>query len=106
MLFDARTDRVALTCDRLPLATYREIAAHLRALGGIEVELLPQTATTFDYLQSQVGGIALSFSDPPSEAPSGNLTDGSDRDRAAQILSHYAGRFGPWQRLDVATTAP
>lgn len=81
-----------LTCDRLPLASYREIAAHLNLVPGVTVELLPQTAQVFDYLQSQVGGLTLTI-DP--------VMGDRSRDRVEQILAHYADRFGPWRSLPV-----
>jgi len=36
----------------LPLAVYREVAAHLQQVEGVETGLLPQTAQRFDYTQS------------------------------------------------------
>jgi hypothetical protein len=47
----------------LPLAVYRELAAHLRQVDGLAVELLPQMATTFDYRLSQLGGLQLQWDD-------------------------------------------
>jgi hypothetical protein len=46
----------------LALTMYRELAAHLSQLEGVEVELLPQTASQFDYNASQIGGIKLELS--------------------------------------------
>lgn len=81
---------VELTLERLPLAVYREVAAHLQLLEPLEVSLTPQTSTEFDYLQSQVGGIRLQ---------SAASSDGQHQvvgDRLVEILEHYAQRFGPW----------
>ncbi|NEQ34758.1 MAG: hypothetical protein F6K04_28035 [Leptolyngbya sp. SIO4C5] len=50
-----------LRCPRLPLAVYREVAAHLRQLDQVETGLLPQTSQEFDYLQSQVGGLWIRY---------------------------------------------
>lgn len=85
-----RTDAEFVTrrlhCQRLPLAVYREVAAHLRQFDGVQVSLLPQTAEDFDYLQSQVGGIEIGH-----PAPS--------RDRVDTVLAYYRDRYGPWQDL-------
>ncbi len=43
----------------LALTMYRELAAHLSQLEGVEVELLPQTSPHFDYSASQIGGIRI-----------------------------------------------
>ncbi len=73
---------------RLPLAVYREIAAHLRQVEGVQVDLLPQTATEFDYLQSQVGGIRVAYA--AAIAP-------RCRPQVAAILAYYAEHYGVWQ---------
>ena len=95
---DRRTRR-HLMLPRLPLAVYREVVAHLQAIEGVSVGLLPQTDRTFDYLQSQVGGLWLEVD--PTAAP-------ETADRVAGVLQHYgdrygtgyADRFGRWQELD------
>ncbi|MGB8698168.1 MAG: hypothetical protein WCD18_02020 [Thermosynechococcaceae cyanobacterium] len=74
----------------LPLAVYREVAAHLRQVIGLEVEILPQTASTFDYELSQVGGLCL--------RGASELSPESQK-RALEILQYYGHRFGPWQVL-------
>ncbi|MEO0947332.1 MAG: hypothetical protein AAFY11_04160 [Cyanobacteria bacterium J06641_5] len=74
---------------RLPLAVYREIAAHLQQVHGVVVEILPQTAREFDYLQSQVGGILLCY--PIS-------LDASEVQNLEAILASYANRYGDWVR--------
>jgi hypothetical protein len=80
----------SLTCPQLPLAVYGEIAAHLRQVKGVDTDLLPQRSQQFDYRQSQVGGIQISYSPD---------ADGMARQRVEQILSYYADRFGTWERL-------
>ncbi|MFM7427186.1 MAG: hypothetical protein ACKO7W_19665 [Elainella sp.] len=72
----------------LPLAVYREVAAHLRQVEGLEVELLPQTSQMFDYSQSQIGGLMLRYHPETTEAA---------RQRVEQVLAYYGERFGPWQ---------
>ncbi|NJM65009.1 MAG: hypothetical protein HC851_04725 [Acaryochloris sp. RU_4_1] len=76
-----------IQCPGLPLAVYREIAAHLRQIEQVEIDLLPQTAQHFDYSLSQVGGLRIRH---PQDLP--------DRDRVQldQILGFYAERFGQW----------
>jgi uncharacterized lipoprotein YddW (UPF0748 family) len=64
----------------LPLAVYREIAAHLRQVEGVEVSLIPQTSQEFDYNQSQINGLWIEYA-PNSGAQS--------RQRVQQILSYY-----------------
>jgi hypothetical protein len=78
------SDTLSLSIERLPLAVYYEIAAHLRQLAGIQVEILPQTAPDFDYLQSQVGGLSIDCC---------NL-NAVDRTRATDILDYYRNRYG------------
>ncbi len=72
-----------LTCPRLPLAVYREVAAHLQQTEGVSVEILPAPAGDFDYLQSQVGGLLVSY-------PAG-LSEASEQ-RLAAILAYYCDR--------------
>ncbi|BAY45739.1 hypothetical protein SAMD00079811_33460 [Scytonema sp. HK-05] len=68
----------------LPLAVYREIAAHLRQLEGVEVNLIPQTSQQFDYNQSQIAGLWISYT-PECGAQS--------RQRVQQILTYYRSRY-------------
>ncbi|TAE61525.1 MAG: hypothetical protein EAZ87_01620 [Nostocales cyanobacterium] len=64
----------------LPLAVYREIAAHLRQLEGVSVDLIPQTSSEFDYYQSQIAGLSVSWT---SDAET----------RVKQILDYYKNRY-------------
>jgi hypothetical protein len=75
---------------RLPLAVYREIAAHLRQVEGVEVDLLPQQSVQFDYLQSQVGGLEVRYSIATTES----------HQRVEQVLTYYGDRYGSWQAID------
>ena len=75
----------------LPLAVYREIAAHLCQVPGVTTELLPQTTRHFDYYQSQIGGLIIRHADP---------TDPTVHQRVAQILAHYSDRYGAWQTVE------
>jgi hypothetical protein len=78
-------------CPNLPLAVYREVAAHLRQVTGVEVELLPQLAQTFDYRQSQIGGLRLSYTSAANPV---------SQQRVQQILAYYGERYGDWQQLE------
>ncbi|WP_017314482.1 hypothetical protein [Mastigocladopsis repens] len=68
----------------LPLAAYREIAAHLLQVEGVEVTLIPQTSEQFDYNQSQISGLWIEYT-PNFGAQS--------RQRVQQILTYYRNRY-------------
>lgn len=72
--------RYYVSCARLPLAVYREVAAHLRQVEGVDIELIPQKSQTFDYNQSQVEGLWIQHDDD---------SDPGSRERVNQILTHY-----------------
>lgn len=74
---------------QLPLAVYREVAAHLRQVPGVSVGLLPQTSTEFDYRQSQVGGLEIDDEEATVAA----------RQQVERILQYYGDRFGAWQAI-------
>jgi len=73
----------------MPLAVYRELAAHLGLIAGLKVHLLPQTSPQFDYALSQVMGIALEL---PEELPAAAVH------QLEEILHHYGDRYGGWQQ--------
>lgn len=77
-----------LTCDRLPLAIYREIVAHLQQVEGVSAQLTPQKGKVFDYLQSQVGGLSLEYY--PAE---------DTEEQVNSILGYYAEKYGVWQSI-------
>jgi hypothetical protein len=66
----------------LPLAVYREIATHLRQVEGVEVDLIPQTSSEFDYLQSQISCLSISWKSNTNE------------ERVKQILAYYQNLYG------------
>jgi hypothetical protein len=72
---------------KMPLAVYREVAAHLRQV-GVEVELLPQVADYFDYELSQAGGLRIAGADE---------LDTLSKTRLREILQYYCDRFGEWR---------
>ncbi|AFZ46530.1 hypothetical protein Cyast_0552 [Cyanobacterium stanieri PCC 7202] len=79
-----------IKCDRLPLAIYREVAAHIRQIEGIDVSLLEQTSKDFDYRQSQVGGLLIEYDgDLPTKAT----------EQLESILAYYASKYNSWSNL-------
>ena len=69
----------------LPLAVYREIAAHLRQVRGINTELIPQQSSEFNYQQSQVSSLWIEYTaDAPQDAQS----------LVEDILNYYAQIYG------------
>mgnify|MGYP005847709989 CR=1 FL=1 len=75
---------------RLPLAVYREVAAHLQQIDGVETGLLPQTDPEFDYLQSQVGGMWVRYPSAQAEIC---------QPQVEAILAYYGDRYGNWETL-------
>ncbi|ACK68720.1 conserved hypothetical protein [Gloeothece citriformis PCC 7424] len=73
----------------LPLAVYRELAAHLEQIEGITTQLIPQTSEQFDYNDSQIRGILI------DSAP--DLEERS-RQQVKKILDYYARRYGQYKR--------
>jgi len=82
---EMRSQPQRLSCPGLPLAVYREVAAHLRQVEGVTVEFIAQTATEFDYFHSQIEGFWLSY---PQALQA----------QVEAILQYYAQRHGAWQR--------
>ncbi|HEY9845520.1 MAG TPA: hypothetical protein V6D03_04920 [Candidatus Caenarcaniphilales bacterium] len=68
----------------LPLAVYRELAAHLRQVEGVETGLVPQTAPQCDYQQSQVGGLWVQHAAD---------LDSVAQEQVEKILSYYRDRY-------------
>lgn len=83
--------QIRLNCPGLPLAVYREIAAHLQQVDGVSVVLLPQRSPEFDYGLSQVGGVEITYPEGADEACYA---------RVEAILAYYGDRFGGWERLE------
>ena len=69
----------------VPLVVYREIAAHLRQVEGVETGLYPAQSQQFDYNQSQVGGLWIQYAQTSGE---------ESRERVDQILAYYQNRYG------------
>ena len=68
----------------LPLAVYREVASHLRQVVGVEVGLIPQASVEFDYNQSQVSGLWVSWT---------STADEESREKFKQIVAYYQNRY-------------
>ena len=75
----------------LPLAVYREVAAHLRQVEGVTTGLLPQRSQKFDYNDSQIGALWIEFS---------AVADAASREQVEQILAYYSDRYSPWKQFD------
>lgn len=80
--------RYKVCCHELQLAVYREVAAHLRQVPGVEADIIPQTSQQFDYNQSQVGGLWIRYTD---------ASDAASRERVNQILAYYQNHYGSWE---------
>ena len=88
------------TCPGLPLAVYREVAAHLRQVTGVNAGLIGkplhgdrETAAeadreTFDYYASQIEALWLEY-------PQDLATESKQRVHA--ILDYYGNRYQPWE---------
>ena len=74
-----------ITYPQLPLAVYREIAAHLRQVTDVQAQLIPLETDHFDYDHSQVGYLLLCYPETLAEA---------DRQRVESILAFYGDRYG------------
>jgi hypothetical protein len=82
-----------LTSPQLPLAVYREIAAHLRQVAGVETSLIirplkHEPGAKFDYYQSQVAALEINYPEAITV---------ENRQRVTEILDHYAQRYNPWE---------
>lgn len=81
-----------LTSPQLPLAVYREVAAHLRQVEGVKASLVMRSiehdpAEKFDYYQSQVAALQIEFAADLAE---------STKQKVTAILDYYAQRYNPW----------
>ena len=82
------TPKFTIVNHQLPLAVYREIAAHLRQFEGVTVSFLTPIDRVFSYTESQLGGLEIMGADL--------LTDG-DQIRIDRLLNYYADRYSPWE---------
>jgi hypothetical protein len=75
---------------QLPLAVYREVAAHLQQIEGITVEFLAPIDREFSYTGSQLDGLKITGVD--------RLTN-RDRLNFDRILTYYAHRYDHWESI-------
>ncbi len=87
--------KYSIRCAGLPLAVYREVAAHLQQVEGVQTELVPQQAQQFDYGLSQIDRIQIQY---PQNFSS------SVQQRVEQILTYYSDRYGTWETVDDVAT--
>lgn len=88
-----QTTRKRLSCPQLPLAVYREVAAHLRQVPGVNTSLImrslePDPQEKFDYYQSQVAALEINYGEDVAE---------TDKQRISEILDYYAQRYAAWE---------
>ena len=82
------TPKFTIANHQLPLAVYREIAAHLRQFEGVTVSFLTPVNRGFSYTESQLGGL---------EIMGANLLTDQDRIRFDRLLDYYANRYSQWE---------
>ncbi|MFQ3612890.1 MAG: hypothetical protein SNJ68_04125 [Cyanobacteriota bacterium] len=77
----ANLKHYAVRFDAMPLMVYRELAAHLACVAGVETELEWKKGSTFRYQDSQVEALLI-YQSPEA-----------DPEQVKHILDHY----GVWQ---------
>lgn len=87
--------KYSIRCVGLPLAVYREVAAHLQQVDGVKTELVSQHSQQFDYQLSQIDRIQIQY--PPN-------VSFNTRQRVEQILAYYSDRYGNWETVDDTAT--
>ena len=88
---DNQNNRANLTVQfsNLPLAVYREIAAHLCQVEEVETKLLQASTPEFNYDDSQVESLQI-------QLPVANQ---QSREQVEEILAYYQNIFGAIARL-------
>lgn len=88
---DNQNNRANLTVQftNLPLAVYREIAAHLCQVAEVETKLLQASTPEFNYNDSQVESLQI-------QLPVANQ---QSREQVEEILAYYQNIFGAVARL-------
>lgn len=75
-------------CTGLPLAVYREVAAHLSQIDGVETKLVPQQSQEFDYSLSQVDSLWVQYPDSAASRC---------HEQVQRVLAYYGDRYGTWE---------
>lgn len=90
-MMDNQNNRANLTVQftNLPLAVYREIAAHLCQVEEVETKLLQASTPEFNYDDSQVESLQI-------QLPVANK---QSREQVEEILAYYQNIFGAVARL-------
>lgn len=88
---DNQNNRANLTVQfsNLPLAVYREIAAHLCQVEEVETKLLQASTPEFNYNDSQVESLQI-------QLPAANK---QSREQVEEILAYYQNIFGAVARF-------
>ena len=88
---DNQNNRANLTVQfsNLPLAVYREIAAHLCQVEEVETKLLQASTPEFNYNDSQVESLQI-------QLPAANE---QSREQVEEILAYYQNIFGAAARF-------
>ena len=83
------------TCPQLPLAVYREVAAHLRQVIGLDAGLITKPVAggqeAFDYYASQIEALWLEY---PQDLAA------ETQAQIQAILDYYGKRYQPWETHD------
>ena len=90
----ANTIKTYLTSPQLPLAVYREVAAHLRQVTDVQAGLITRSVDSgvekFDYAQSQIAALWLEY---PQDI------DAQQKKRLDEILDYYGQSYRPWETI-------
>ncbi|KAM3090189.1 hypothetical protein ACKFKG_30555 [Phormidesmis sp. 146-35] len=85
---ECRGLRYLVRCAGLPLAVYREVAAHLSQVEGVKAGLTAQSSSQFDYQQSQIESLWVEVSGVSVKGLS----------QVDRILAYYGDRYGAWEK--------
>ena len=90
-MMDNQNNQANLTVQfsNLPLAVYREIAAHLCQVEEVETKLLQASTPEFNYNDSQVESLQI-------QLPAANK---QSREQVEEILAYYQNIFGAMARF-------
>lgn len=85
--------KIRLTCSNLPLGVYREVAAHLRQVDGVNTSVVMRSlehdeSQKFDYCQSQVEALQIEYE---------TVKSADSLKQVESILDYYAQRYSAWK---------